>query len=130
MQPAPGPAFWPGFIPFLHNHYCTAHCPLQAGFYCVISAFLWQSASKYGAMQPGHTRSRPGARSGAPRASSSGRNALLIEYKPTAVASTRESVGLCRLLLVVGGCRGFVRIDRGLLEGGSWGLAPARGTIP
>ena len=32
----------------------TAHCPLQAAFYGVISAFLWRSASKYGAMPPGH----------------------------------------------------------------------------
>jgi hypothetical protein len=32
----------------------TAHCPLHAAFYGVISAFLWRSASKYGAMQPGH----------------------------------------------------------------------------
>ena len=32
----------------------TAHCPLQAAFYGVISAFLWRSASKYGAMQPWH----------------------------------------------------------------------------
>ena len=56
MQPAPGPAFcqWPGFIPLQHNHYCKAHCPLQAAFYGVISAFLLRSASRYGAMQPGH----------------------------------------------------------------------------
>jgi hypothetical protein len=52
--------------------------------------FLWLSASKYGTMQPGHARSRYGARTGAPQELNSGRNALLIEYKPTAVASTRE----------------------------------------
>jgi hypothetical protein len=54
VQLAPEPAFWPGYIPFQHDHYCTAHCPLQAAFYCLISAFLLRSASKYGAMQPGH----------------------------------------------------------------------------
>jgi hypothetical protein len=47
----------------------------------------------------------------------------MIEYKPTAVASTRGSVGLGSLLLVVGGWRWFVSIDRWLLAGGSWGLA-------
>jgi hypothetical protein len=54
MQPAPGPVFWPGFIPLQHNHYCTAYCPQQAAFYSVIITFLSQSASKYDAMQPGH----------------------------------------------------------------------------
>ncbi len=47
-QPAP----WPGFIPLQYDHYCTAHCLLQAAFYCVISASLLWPASKYGAMQP------------------------------------------------------------------------------
>jgi hypothetical protein len=53
----------------------------------------------------------------------SGQYALLIEYKPTAIASTRGSVGLGCLLLVPGGWRGLVRVDRRLLAGGSWGLA-------
>ena len=53
----------------------------------------------------------------------SGQYALLIEYEPTAVASTRGSLGLGCLLLVPGGWRGLVRVDRGLLAGGSWGLA-------
>jgi hypothetical protein len=54
MQFAPGPAFWPGFIPLQHDHYGTAHCPQQAAFYGVKSVFLLQSASKYGTIQPGH----------------------------------------------------------------------------
>ncbi len=54
MQPAPGPAFWPEFIPLQHNHYCTAHYSHQAAFYDLISGFLLWSASKYGAMQQGH----------------------------------------------------------------------------
>jgi hypothetical protein len=58
--------------------------------------------------------------SGAPRASNSGRNSLQIEYS-TAVASIRKSIGLGCLLLVVGGWRGFVRIDSWLLAGWSWG---------
>jgi hypothetical protein len=39
---------------WIHSSTRTAHCPLQAAFYGVICAFLWRSASKYGAMQPGH----------------------------------------------------------------------------
>jgi hypothetical protein len=115
MQLAAGSAFWPGFIPRQHYYFCTAHCPLQAAFYSVISAFLWRSASKYGALQPGHCAVpvwRSLLTSGAPLASNSSRNALLIEYKPTAIASTRESVGLSCLLLVVGCWRWFVHIDR------------------
>ena len=46
MQPAPA---------CIHSaSTLTAHCPLQAAFYGVISAFLWRSASKYCAMQPWH----------------------------------------------------------------------------
>jgi hypothetical protein len=96
MQPALGPAFWPGFIPLQHNHYCTAYCPLQAAFYGVI-CFRYVASALLG---PGPGRSGAPRR---PRASNSGRNALLIEHKPTTVASTRESVGLGCLLLVVGG---------------------------
>jgi hypothetical protein len=110
MQPAPGPAFWPGFIPLQHNHYCTAYCPLQAAFYGVI-CFRYIASALLG----------PGPRcSDAPWESNSGRNALLIEHKLTTVASTRESVGLGCLLLVVGGWRGFVRIDRACLWAGLW----------
>ena len=130
MQPAAGPAFWPGFIPLQHDHYehltvyCRQHSTAQSvPFYC---GLLPNTAL----CSPGTARSRSGARSGAPRTSNSGRYALLIEYEPTAVASTRRSIGLCCLLLVPGGWRGLVRVDRGLLAGGSWGLAQARGTIP
>ena len=54
-KPAPGPAFWPGFIPLQHDHYCTAHYPLQAALYGSISDFLLRAASKYGAMLSGHS---------------------------------------------------------------------------
>jgi hypothetical protein len=113
MQPAAGPAFWPGFIEF----HSASTCPLQAAFYCVISAFLLLSASEVpntALCSPGTAQSRSGARSDAPRTSNSGRYALLIEYEPTAVASTRGSVCLCclLLLLVPGGWRGLVRVDR------------------
>jgi hypothetical protein len=52
-----------------------------------------------------------------------GQNVFLIKYKPTAVASTRGSVGLGCLLLVFGGWCRLVRIDRWLLAGGSLGLS-------
>ncbi len=48
---------------------------------------------------------------------------FLIEYKHTAVASTRGSVGLSCLLLVSGSWRWLFRVDRWLLAGWSWGLA-------
>jgi hypothetical protein len=53
MQPAPGrPGLHSGLDSFPATR--TAHCPLQAAIYGVISAFLWRSASKYGNVQPGH----------------------------------------------------------------------------
>jgi hypothetical protein len=86
------------------------------------------SASKYSAQAvqfspAGTARSRSGTRSSAPWASNSDQNAVLIEYKPTAVASTRGSVCLGCLLLVVCCWRWLVCIDHWLLAGGSWGLA-------
>ena len=45
-HPAPGPAFRPGFIVLLHDHYCTAHNLLQAAFYGSISASPLLAASK------------------------------------------------------------------------------------
>ena len=54
-KPAPGPAFWPGFIPLQHDHYCTAHYPRHAALYGSISVFLLRAASKYDAMLSGHS---------------------------------------------------------------------------
>jgi hypothetical protein len=34
-------AFWPGLVPLQHDHYYTAHYPLQAEFYSSISASLF-----------------------------------------------------------------------------------------
>jgi hypothetical protein len=121
MQPAPGR---PGLHSGLDSFSFNANSSLStAGSILRHNQCL---SSKYGALQPEHCavpvrRSLP--RSPGRRASNSGRNALLIEYKTTAVASTREGVGLGCLLLVVGDWRGFVRIDRWLLAGRSWGLA-------
>jgi hypothetical protein len=87
MQPAEVP--FPGgracILAWIHSTSTrTAHCPLQAAFYCVISAF-------YGGLLPNMALCSPVWRSlqyspGLRFCS----NTLLIKYKPTTVASTRE----------------------------------------
>jgi hypothetical protein len=75
-----------------------------------------RSASKYGAIQPGHCAVPV-------------RRSPDIEFGP--ISFTYQVQTHCRrlhqrerfLLLVPGGWRWLVRVDRGLLAGGSWGLA-------
>ena len=83
-QPAPGPAFRPGFIALQHDHYCTAHNLLQAAFYGSISASPLLAASKYGALRSG--LGAVPVRCSLRCCPHSGRKALLIKWKASTIA--------------------------------------------
>ena len=111
-HPAPGPAFRPGFIALLHDHYCTAHNLLQAAFYGSISASPLLAASKYGALRSwlGAVPVRCSLRccSGFAFGSKSFTNQVKSQHhcRERREASTVTDGGLgVGFLVVVGGCR-------------------------
>ena len=103
LKPAPGPAFWPGFILLtitivqLTIH-CRQHYTAQSVTFCCV--LLPNTAL----CCPGTAQSRSCARFGAARASNSGWKALLIKWKVSTAATTNGGLGV-GFLGVVGGCR-------------------------
>ena len=105
-KPAPWSAFWPGFIQLQHDHYCTAHHPLQAAFYYSISAFPLLATSEYSAILSstwGMALSRSYACFCAALSWNSDGKALLMKSKVSRVAATNCSLGVS-FLCVVGSC--------------------------